>query len=171
MAFTVQNNQGVVDNANAYVDSAYVVTYHADRGLDLSGVNTGDLEAAIVRATDYLDQRFTFVGTPIYSDQTTSWPRSGAKDSNGWLVSGIPLAVKQATAEYANIALSKDLSPAPERDPSGQVVAARSEKTGPIEESIRYASAGVFTMPKYPKADRILTVRGLVASNRQVRRG
>lgn len=171
MALTVQTDQGNVDGANAYVDAAYVIAYHADRGLDLSATATATLEAAIVRATDYLDQRFTFVGVPIYSDQSTGWPRSNAKDINGWLVSGIPLAVKQATAEYANIALSQELNPTPERDATGQLIAAKSEGVGPLEESIRYAAASAFKMPKYPKADRILIVKGLVVSNRQIRRG
>ena len=171
MALTVQTDQGNVDGANAYVDAAYVIAHHADRGLDLSATATATLEAAIVRATDYLDQRFTFVGVPIYTDQSTGWPRSNAKDCNGWLVSGIPLAVKQATAEYANIALSVELNPTPERDGTGQTVAAKSEGVGPLSESVRYAAAGQFKMPKYPKADRILVVKGLVVSNRQIRRG
>lgn len=171
MALIVQTDQGNVDGANAYVDAAYVIAYHADRGLDLSATATATLEAAIVRATDYLDQRFTFVGVPIYTDQSTGWPRSNAKDCNGWLVQGIPLAVKQATAEYTNIALASELSPTPERDDTGQTVAAKSEGVGPLTESVRYAAAGQFKMPKYPKADRILVVKGLVVSNRQIRRG
>jgi len=171
MALTIQTDNGNVEDANAYVDAAYVIAHHADRGLDLSATPTVDLETAIVRATDYLDQRFTFVGVPLYTDQSTGWPRSNAKDCNGWLVQGIPLAVKKATAEYANIALSVELNPTPERDDTGQSVAAKSESVGPISESVRYAAASAFQMPKYPKADRLLVVKGLVVSNRQIRRG
>lgn len=171
MALTLQNDQGSVADANAYIDEAFLVAYHADRGLDLSANSTTDLEAAIVRATDYLDQRFTFVGEPIYGDYTTLWPRVNAYDIHNDLVSGIPIQIKRACAEYAVIALSAELNPTPDRDSTGAAIAAKTETVGPLTESVRFAKASSFELPKYPKADRMLIVRGLVVRNRQIRRG
>lgn len=170
MTLRVQNDDGNVESANAYIDAAFFTSYHGDRGRTFTA-EAVSIEAAIVRATDYLDQRFNYIGHRGQNDQTTEWPRSGAKDRDRSLVSGVPLAVKNATAEYARLALEQELNPNPERDPSGAAVLGKSETVGPISESVRFAKAGGFELPKYPVADRMLITRGYVLRNNQIRRG
>lgn len=170
MALTVQNDSGGINNANGYVTVVEFKAYHDDRGNDYSGNSDTVISKAIVRATDYLDKRFKFVGERGRVEQRTSWPRIDAEDSDGICRFGIPSEVKEATAEYALRALDGALAPDPARDATGQVVTSKSESVGPISESVSYGAGGAFVMPAYPAADRLLTVPGLTVSGRDLRR-
>lgn len=171
MAFAVQNNDGTAAQANAYITVEYMRAFHADRGLDLSAKLDADLQTAIVRATDYLDTRFRFVGRRRVQEQTTEWPREGAYDSDRYHVTGIPEAVKEACASYAQRALTVVLNPDPVRDDNGALVLSKSEKVGPIDESTTYAAGATFQMPKYPEADARLRRSGLTRTGGEMRRG
>lgn len=174
MALIVQDNTGSVAGANAYITVAEFNAYHDDRGGDYSGAAADDeaIEAAIVRATDYLDQRFTFVGKKRRGrDQTTEWPRSDARDRDQHYVNDIPPEVKEACAEYALRALAAELNPDPERNASGVAVLSKSEAVGPISESVTFVGGAVFQMPKYPAADQKLVRAGLVRSGGTLLRG
>lgn len=171
MTFIVQDDNGDVEGANAYITIEFLRDFHGSRGRDLTANLDVDLQTAIVRATDYLDQRFNFVGRRYSEDQTTSWPRLNARHFDGWYVCDIPDAVKRATAEYAYIALQQELNPSPDRDPSGLQVSSKTDKVGPITESVSYAYGGGFSMPKYPIADRILLKSGLALAVGRVQRG
>lgn len=169
MAFTVQNDQGNVVGANAYISEAFFVAYHADRGNTYTATST-EIEQAIIKATDYLDQRFTFIGEKPDQSQTTEWPRLDAEDRNDNLRTGVPQEIKEATAEYALIALTQELNPAPTRDDTGALVSQRTDTVGPITESRTYANAASFSQPDYPKGDNKLISTGLVVVGRVMRR-
>lgn len=172
MAIILQNTDGTVAGANAYITVQQFKDYHADRGADTSAFDDEAIEAAIVRATDYLDQRFNFVGKRLQGrNQTTEWPRYDAWDRDDHPINGIPGEVKEATAEYALRALSAALNPDPERDGTGAAIASKSESAGPISESVTYVSGSVFTMPKYPAADQLLIKAGLTRTGGTVLRG
>lgn len=164
MAFTVQDDNGLVSGANAYADLAYVRGYHADRGLDLSAPGTPDaaLQAAIIKATAYLDTRYTFLGCRRNNDQDTEWPRRDAYDRSGYLINGVPKAVKQAMAELAQRALTITLLSDPTRDETGRTILSKSEGLTPMSESVTYAAGGAFTLPEYPAVDRLLVAAGLI---------
>lgn len=173
MAFNVQNDAGTVTNANAYITVAEFKTYHDDRGNSYGDPVPADsvIERAIVRATDYVDTRFNYIGElpPRYA---TAWPRISAIDPTGYLISGVPPAVKEACAEYALRALDGSLFPDPERDTSGRLLDSKTEKVGPIESSVTYSAAsGSVENPIYPVADLKLTRAGLVNTRRQLSRG
>lgn len=157
MAFTVQDDSGSVADANAYVTATEFKSYHADRGNDYSTYGTGDIQKAIVRATDFLDHRFNFVGDAVSETQRTQWPRLSAVDSDGNTRIGVPQEVKDACCEYAFIALGTTLDPTPERDDTGRSVSAKSSKVGPIAESVTYAGIASYESPEYPVADRKLS--------------
>lgn len=175
MAFSVQNDSGTDTDANAYVDDTYLDAYVADRGLTLTGSPDATAkQQAIVLATDYLDQRFNYVGErSMGASQTTAWPRINAYDIDGNSVDGIPLEVKKAICEYAIIYLAQasDLNPTPERDATGRAVISKSDVVGPIEEHRRYGKNGGFEFPRYPKADQFLFSRGLVRKTNRIFRG
>lgn len=166
MSLNVQTNNGNIADANGYITVAELMDYHDIRGNPLPGTATDtELEQAIIRATDYLDTRFNFIGRPLLGrDQTTAWPRMDAWDSYRNLVTGIPQEVKEATAEYALRALTAALNPDPTRDASGIAVTSRSEQVGPISRTVGFAAGAVFVMPKYPAADQKLIRAGLVVS-------
>lgn len=56
-----------IDGANAYIDPAYYLKYHASRGNSVGSPAPGDevLMAAIVKATDYLDQKYRYKGVRL----------------------------------------------------------------------------------------------------------
>lgn len=156
MAFIVQSDSGTVANANAYISVDEFKSYHDDRGRDYSDYATGDLEKAIVRATDYIDERWSFQGEKLNSTQSTSWPRRGVYVDD-LLVTGVPDDVKEACAEYAFItADGTELDPAPAVDARGQLVQRKREKVGPLEEETEYISGAVVAAPSFPVGDRKL---------------
>lgn len=164
MAFTVQDDNGLVSEANAYADLNYVRSYHADRGLDLSATADAALQAAIIQGTQFIDTRYVFVGERRNRDQTTEWPRRDAFDRSGYHIQGIPRAVKHAVAELAQRALTDVLMPDPTRDETGRTVLSKSDGVGPIKESVEYAVGGAFTFPEYPAVDRLLQSAGIIRS-------
>lgn len=172
MGLTVQDDNGSVAGANAYITVEEFKTYHADRGNAFSSFTDPQIASAIVRATDYLDQRFSFVGQRLQGrDQSTEWPRYVARGRDDYAINGIPVEVKEAVAEYALRALSAALNPDPERGGTGAAIAAKSESVGPISDSVTYVSGSVFTLPKYPAADQRLIKAGLTRTGGTVLRG
>lgn len=172
MTLILQDDTGTVPDANAYIDVAFFKAYHDARGNDYSARTDVQIEQDIVNATDYLDQRFTYVGQRLSGrPQTTEWPRMDAFDRDRYSVNGIPAEVQEATAEYALRAGIAALNPDPDRDETGAAIASKSESVGPISESITYVSGAVFTMPKYPAADARMYRTGLIRAGGTVLRG
>ena len=172
MAIIVQNQSGTQSGANAYVTVAEFKAYHLARGNDHSAYSDTEIEQAIVRGTDHLDERFSYVGDPLSSGQSTEWPRSDAYDKYDDYVEGIPVEVSEATFEYAFLALGRaELNPTPDRDGTGQMVQSKSETVGPISQSVEFVSGGRFYLPLYPRADRKLIRRGLVERRGRLFRG
>lgn len=159
-SFVVENGSGVA-NANAYIMVDYFTDHHLSRGRDVSSILPADIEVAIVRGTDYIDQRFgrVYRGFRRSSDQSLGWPRLSAFDDSGFSLQDVPPQIKKATAEYAlrahilfelapdapRSAPSQDLS-----DPAAPVVGASqasgviksaSDAVGPLKTAVAYASA------------------------------
>ena len=168
MAFVVEDDTGL-NNANSYLAVVDFDAYHNDRGNSISGFSTTEKEQALVKATDHIDRVFRFKGDKGNSLQNLEWPRIDAFDRDNRLISGVADQVKDATAEYALRALEITLLPDPEVDATGSRITRRSERVGPIAESVEFASGGAYQLPKYPNADRLL--RDLVAANRRLIRG
>jgi hypothetical protein len=60
--FVVSN----IDGANAYIDTTFLTSYHASRGNTIPASATSSvMQAAIVQATDYLDQRYRYSGVKL----------------------------------------------------------------------------------------------------------
>jgi len=162
LTITVQTLPPVA-GANAYVSVAFFKARMDAKLRSYAGKTDDQLIAAITAATEYVDTRFRFVGYRVAAGQSTEWPRQNAYDDRGDRVVGVPDAVMKATCDYAFRALSAELMPDATRDESGQVVKSKTEKVGPLEESVEYATYFA-SMPEYPAADRLLSSRGLVCS-------
>lgn len=172
MAFTVQDNTGTVAGANSYVALVDFKAYHDDRDNDYSAYSDAQLQTALVRATDYIDGRFRFVGEKRGGrDQNTEWPRTGAWDRDRYYITDIPVEVIEATCEYALRAAAADINPDPDRDSTGRTVQSKYEEVGPIKESTVYTAGAVFEMPRYPTADNRLKRSGLVVTGGRLVRG
>lgn len=163
MAFTVEDGSGV-NGATAYADVATVDGHHDDRGNSRwNDFITTEKQAAIIRATDYIDKRFgrRFRGVKRSKSQGLEWPRLDAFDDDGFLLAGeddVPRQIIKAMSEYAlRAAICNVLAPdpilpvpkqsmesgAPERDTdviTGQVTRKR-DRVGPIEEERWFESA------------------------------
>lgn len=162
MAFTVQGDAPIA-GANAYVDVATFRAYWTDRGVATSPTfDDTAVQVALVKATQYLDVRFEYVGERVDRAQDLEWPRQFAYNDRNDQVTGVPTAVKHATIEYAYRALSASLLADPTTDPTGFVVKSKEEVVGPISERVIYDVKSGFALPDYPLADRILISRGLV---------
>lgn len=173
MTLVVQDDNGNAAGANGYLSVADFKLYHDARANPYSSFNDTAIAAAIVRATDYLDTRFRFVGERRNSPdiQSTQWPRNGAYDQDRRMITGVPREVKEATAEYALRALSSPINPDPARDVTGAAVAERSESVGPISESVKFVGGATFVLPKYPAADNKLRMAGLLRNAGSLLRG
>jgi hypothetical protein len=75
-------------------------------------LTTQQKEQALRKATDYLEQVYTWKGTRVNDTQVLSFPRYGIY-VDGYLVNSdlVPLQVQNATAEIAVKASVGDLSP------------------------------------------------------------
>lgn len=159
MAFIPEDGTGL-ENANSYMSLAAADAHHADRGhTEWAAVSSALREAALVRATDYIDKRFghRFRGYKRTRDQALQWPRFAAVGNDRFLLPPIPSQLRKATAEYALRALT-NTPLAPDNDAVG--LRANREKVGPIETDIRVnASASKSALldptsiPDYPEAD------------------
>lgn len=171
MAFNLQDDNGNVPEANAYIAVEFLKEYAASKGADLAAYQDAQLETAIVRATTYIDARFEYIGWRRNGDQATAWPRSEAYDLDDWEINGLPLALKKAVAEYALLAAANtDLMPNPVTE-NGAVIQSKSETVGPIATTVTYFGGGLPQQPRYPLADNILRRAGLVTSGKSLVRG
>lgn len=156
MAFTLQDDTGLISDANSYVSVQEFKDYWADRNTDYSAVVDLVIESALIQATSYIDSRFVYVGYKLngYS-QTTEFPRGNlwVCDTTSTIeVEGVPREVKQACNEYAQrIVAGGDLQA--DENPEGSIKR-KKEKIGALEEEVEYSgqgSSGSFI--SYPTAD------------------
>lgn len=125
MALTVEDGTGLV-GADSYVSVADCETYCDARGLTFSGAATADKEAALRRATASIDAmyRSRFPGQRRqYRNQALEWPRTGAVDANGIVVSydSIPVEIEMATYEAAVRELAEAGSMLPDLERGGAI--------------------------------------------------
>ncbi|KKL22877.1 hypothetical protein LCGC14_2430990, partial [marine sediment metagenome] len=130
MSLVVEDGSGS-STANGYISVAFVDTYHLARRNAGWGLQAVDKESAIVRATDYIDQRFgqKFRGVRTHKSQALEWPRLDAFDDDDFAfssVDAVPRQLQRACAEYALRALNiMQLAPDPQlpfstRDATGE---------------------------------------------------
>lgn len=160
MAFVVEDGTGLVD-ASSFVDVAFADDYFQLRGITEWQGSPESKQAWLVQATDYISSRFNFKGAQLTNDQALPFPRQGL---------GLPVNLLKATCEYAIRAKGAPLAPDLEVDPTGRAVAGKTEKVGPIEDSVTYAVSGpgasLSLFRPYPAADMLL--KGLIQTSGRV---
>lgn len=114
---------------DSYADRVEADAYFAARGVAAwAAADAAARDAALLRATAWIEGRYRWAGRLVDLAQPLAWPRTGACDDEGRPLDGIPHRVKAACAELALVALSEDL--APPLDRGGRVLA---ERVGQIE--------------------------------------
>jgi hypothetical protein len=164
VGIVVQNDAGDQAGANSYLSVSAFKAYHDLRGNSYSAYTDDQIASSLIRATDYVDGRFSFPGQPTNgTDQTTKWPRLyvSIPDSSSEYA-GIPEALERAIAEYALRALSAPLlqdAPAPD---GGRAIRRQRDVVDVIETEVEYEPGGVVSVPSYPVADNQLRSAGLI---------
>lgn len=163
MPLIVQDDTGTVSGANSYVSLADFKSYWILRGALFTGLEDAELEAALIVARQYLDTRWDYIGAPLDKAQTTSWPRSDIKLSDGSSLTVVPQLIKEAQFEYASLATRGPLWPVRLADPTGAIVSKRREKVDKIEEEVEYAQQGLaLTAPSYGYPDTLIRRSGYI---------
>ena len=167
MAFIVQTPDSPLSTATAYIAVQTFKDYHDERGNTYTATDT-EIEQAIVRATDYIDSRWTFAGYRQDSDQSTECPRSGVYDPvTSYLLDGYPDELEEACAEYALSSLTATLYPVSNIDGSGQNVKKYRRRADVVEREVEFFSAGGTSWLKYPLADGKMKRTRLLTSQRR----
>lgn len=142
--FTVEDGS-IVAGANSLVDVAYANSYHLDRN-NLSWDGSNEVkQAALIKATDYIQEKYSFSGDKVEADQPLDWPRSCVPNTN---YNVIPDRLKQAVCLLALEVMTNPLNPS--ITPQGQV---KFKKVDVIE--VEYFAA-TSTTTKRPAIDGLL---------------
>lgn len=153
MALIVEDGTGLA-TAESYLSLPDADAYHLAFGNSTWDAATDAAkEAALRRATQYLDSRYTFAGQRLTTTQTLEWPRAGIDLPSvrwTWPVK----RVQDACAELALRALSGSLTA---DQPSAQT---KSEEVGPVK--VEYFQSAQDGQTRYLLIDDML--RGLLTA-------
>jgi len=162
----VEDGTGLA-TANTYISIADTDAYHLIRGNELwSDADENDKVVALVRATQYVDERWVYQSVRFVATQALIFPRTTLYNQDGTDVSEtVPQEIKDATCEYALQVLGDGsgvvaLSTTPDQsDP--RAITYNREKVGSLETEIHYdGTRGVQVQKTYPTADRIIVRSG-----------
>ncbi len=109
MTLIVETGSGL-ENAESYLSVADCDIYHEAMNNSSWTGSTSNKEAALRKATQYLDSTYEWIGSIYSLEQALSWPRTNVYDAQGRdLANSVPVKLKNACAELALAALSADL--------------------------------------------------------------
>ena len=149
MAHLIVEDGTGLPNATGYVSVSFVNVYHQERCN--SGWSAADdvKQAAIIKASEYIDRTYDFQGdrkntgepsssTPL---QALAWPRDDVVHADGFLVDpdAVPVEVQRATAELALVLLTDALDPAVR----GGRVSSSTEAVGRVSRTRTFGSPGL----------------------------
>lgn len=132
MAITLVVEDGTgLETANTYISATDADLYNANLGrAEWSVLDVEVKAAALIKATQFIDASFQWIGKKKTSAQGLKWPRIEGKtpegieiqlsDSDGFGIEGVPSPVSKAVAETAFLSLSNDLFQV--ADPNGKVI-------------------------------------------------
>jgi hypothetical protein len=154
MAIVVEDGTGV-DGAESYVTVAEFKAYAIANGLSGHDASDTDIEAALRRATRYIDNYYRprWPGSRTYGrDQDLAWPRTDVLDGEGEEIPDDEIPDELKTAVYS--VTSREIAAPGGMMPDITTDAAVIEETvGPI--TVKYAE-GREPQPTYPAVDAIL---------------
>lgn len=102
----VEDGTGL-ENANSYVSVLDADNYFSARGVtEWESLEEAQKETALIKATDYIDNVFQWLGKKLTAEQALRFPRKKLFDYEGEEVEGIPTALKQAVCDAALLSAS-----------------------------------------------------------------
>ena len=163
-----QDPDNPTDIANAYIDKAVFKAYCDLVGYSYTTYTDAQIEQAIIRATLFMDCRWTFAGYKFDVDQSTECPRREVYDTRGMWIEGLPTPLLTACAEYAWAGLTRlELLPTPAAPTEAGTVTYVRQKLDVLETEKHYASPQQYPWPVYPLADRMMRQSGLLIGVRR----
>jgi hypothetical protein len=171
----VEDGTGLT-TATTYVTLVEADEYHRIRGNEVwNEAADTDKVVALIRATQYVDERWVFLSRTFNRSlptdapagpQVLQFPRDTLYDRNGTDVKkSVPIEIKDATCEYGLEVLGDgtaltNLSTTPDQTEPKTVSYLR-EKVGSLESETRYdSSRGLRIRKSFPVADRIMLRSG-----------
>ena len=159
LSLTIEN---LINQINASVTDIEAMALTGQRLMVKAGYvgEDGNLIAVASNVTGATWSSSTLVGgNDEQLPQALSFPRVNLyRPLSSQQVQGIPREIKEAVAEYAVRALTANLMPDPARDDTGNEVRFKKEKVGPIEEETGYQTGLQQAIPRYPAADKLISV-------------
>ncbi len=150
MALVVEDGTGLA-TAESYISVADADTRHSNLGNTAWTGTTAVKEAALRKATEYIEQRYRlrWKGVRVISTQALSWPRTAAMvDGYESGYNSVPTEIANACADLALKSLSETLN-------ADQTRAVIREKVGPLETEYSEFS---------PQANRYPAIDGMLAA-------
>lgn len=104
----------------SYATLQQALDYHVKRG-NFAWTENGEeqQQAALIKASEWIDGFYEFVGFKKEKDQLLQWPRTGAVDHDNFLREGIPTELIHATAWLASYATNGEIDEPAQR--GGQI--------------------------------------------------
>ncbi len=124
----------VTVGTDVYISVADADTYHSLLGhTEWTNLSTADKEIALRVATSYIERvywnKLQIGSTKTVTTQALLFPRDDLLDLEGEAITGIPVGVENANAEWALLSNTVDLDPT--IDAGGQL---KRKKVGPIDK-------------------------------------
>ena len=127
MPLIVETGAGLTD-ANSFITVAYFREYCGARGYDLAAYTLAEIEAALIRSSQFLTYSVTWKGyrkngrTDAEGYQGLAWPRYYVTDAEGYDVTDrVPREVMEATCELAIYELQNPHALQPVHTPNARV--------------------------------------------------
>lgn len=154
VTFVVEDGTGL-STATSYLSIADFKQYWEDRGVDYSALTDATIQPLLNRATQVIDQRYTFYGKVKSSTQALQFPRTDIYDKNDVKISSsiVPVPVENATAEIAKALYVADQAEGSITDPNAAPSGIRSKSLGPMSVEYAPGASGVNSAIKYTNAD------------------
>lgn len=157
MALIIEDGTGRVD-ADSFVDVAAADAFWSARGAaDWAGASSGEKEAALRIAADYLGFGYGWPGQPVSTNQALAWPRAGARYLRAEYIAAnvVPIEVERAQILLAREALGTDLL---KQTAADTAVIKESVSVGPITETKEYLASArrALELPSFAPVDSVL---------------
>lgn len=131
----------LVEGANSYISLEEATTYQQRfNRQDWLNLSEDEKKASLIKATQYVDNQFTWKGRRKYQTQELGFPRVMLFDLDGFEVKGIPARLKQAICEAAYYGYQTDLFQTYESE-QGIVKRNKERVEGAVEKEVEYFSS------------------------------
>ena len=140
--------------ANSYITVAEFEAFWTERNVNLAHSNAAK-EAELVKAADYINREYTFVGERQYRYQAMAWPRlTGVYLVKDWPIDPdtVPQDIKDAQAELAYIIHQGTNVFA---TVEGGAKVREKNKAGPVETEVEYTN--------FRETPRFVAIEGLLS--------